>query len=210
MNKISVFIVEDHKLLRDAWREVFKTQDDILVIGEADNITQAYQEIELLKPQVVLIDINLKGESGSELIKMLKKSVPYIKLIVVSLHAEYVIVKKMFAYGINAYVTKYADSNNLFEAIRKVMLGEIYLSSDLQDLFMSRGMKNDQEIDITYKEIEIIKLICEGKSNKEMAKDLSVSLKTIEGHKTNIFKKLQIHSLAGIVKYAQEKGIYNR
>ena len=121
-NLTTIFFVEDHKILVDAWKEIFLGQPDFKILGDADNIVEAYQKIDFVKPQVVLMDINLKGESGINLIKDLKNTMPFVKIIVVSMHAEYAFVKKMFAMGINGYVTKHSDGDSIFQAIRQVII----------------------------------------------------------------------------------------
>ncbi len=207
MKIIKIYIVEDHKLLRDVWKEIFVQQPDFEVVGESDNVTHAFENLELLKPEILLLDINLKGESGLELAKKMRNTMPYIKIIVVSMHSEMAFVKKMFTLGICGYVSKDADATNVYEAIRNVSKGEIYMSDDLKKNFMSRALKENNDVDLTYKELEVISYLCKGKCNKEIALAMEISVKSVEGHKTNIYKKLQVNSPTAIMKYAQENGL---
>jgi len=204
---IKLYIVEDHKLLRDAWKFLISSRKDILIVGESDNIDQAFEEILVLLPEVILLDINLKGRSGIELIRQLKASVPYIKIIVVSMHNEYAFVKKAFAMGINGYISKNANGKNIFEAIDKVMNSQYFISDDLQKIILDRPATDELKNDLTFKEIEVIQFICKGYSNKQLAVGLNCSIKTVEGHKSKIYKKIGIRSQAEIYHFALANGL---
>lgn len=207
MKEIKIYLVEDHKLLRDVWKEIFNTQPDFDVIGESDNVAHAYINLEILKPEIVLLDINLKGESGLELAKKLRNTMPYIKIIVVSMHSEAAFVKKMFSFGICGYVSKDAAATNVYDAIRSVARGEIYMSDDLKKNFVERALKNNKDVELSFKELEVVSYLCKGQTNKEIGIAMEISTKSVEGHKTNIYKKLKVNSPTAVMRYAQENGL---
>ncbi len=204
---MKIYIVEDHRLLRETWVHFLKSKIEIEIIGDTDNIRDAYLEIEKLKPNIVLLDINLKGDSGIILIQELKNTMPFVKIIVVSMHDEYAFIKKMFSLGIQGYVSKNAEINNLFDAIDTVKEGNLYLSDDIKKTFLDYALNNQNEYILTYKETQLISFIGHGFSNKEIAEKMNISTKTVEGHKTKIYKKLNLHSTADIIKYTREKGL---
>lgn len=208
MTTTKIYIIEDHRLLRETWIQFFESKTDIEIVGDSDNIIDAYKNIEELKPHILMLDINLKGESGITLINEIKKTMPFIKIIIVSMHDEYAFVKKMFSLGIQGYVSKNAKITNLFDAINTVKSNHTYLSDDLKKIFLDYSINSQAEILLSFKETLIINYICQGLSNKQIAEKMSLSIKTIEGHKTNLYKKLNVHSTVEIVKYAREKGIF--
>lgn len=207
MTKIKLFIVEDHRLLRETWMHFLSSKSNIEIVGNADNISEAFKAIELKKPTVLMLDINLKGESGISLINDLKNTMPFIKIIVVSMHDEYAFIKKMFSLGIQGYVSKNAEINNLFEAIEYVSTGKIYMSDDIKNIFVEHGLNYKPEVDLTFKEIEIIQFLSRGYSNKSIADELNIAIKTVEGRKSKIYKKLNVHSSVEVLGYAIKNGI---
>ncbi|TAF76005.1 MAG: DNA-binding response regulator [Bacteroidetes bacterium] len=208
MISTKLYIIEDHRLLRETWIQFLESKTDLEIVGEADNITDAFKEIERLKPHILMLDINLKGESGITLIQEIKKTMPFIKIIVVSMHDEYAFVKKMFSMGVQGYVSKNAKITNLFDAINSIKSNHTYLSDDIKKTFLDYAISNKSEPVLTYKETQVISFICQGFSNKQISNKMSLSIKTIEGYKTNIYKKLNLHSTAELIKYAGQKGIF--
>ncbi|TAF76006.1 MAG: DNA-binding response regulator [Bacteroidetes bacterium] len=208
MTITKIYIIEDHRLLRETWIQFLESKTDLEIVGDSDNIIDAYKDIERLKPHILMLDINLKGESGITLIHNLKMTMPFIKIIVVSMHDEYAFVKKMFSLGIQGYVSKNAKFANLFDAINSIKDNQIYLSDDIKKTFLDYAICNKSEPVLTYKETQIISFICQGFSNKQISNKMSLSIKTIEGHKSNLYKKLNLHCTVELIKYAREKGIF--
>ncbi|TAG59846.1 MAG: DNA-binding response regulator [Cytophagales bacterium] len=202
-----IYIIEDHRLLRETWVYFFSLKPDLKIVGQSDNIEEAFEQIEILKPKIVMIDINLKGESGLVLIKKLKNTMPYVKIIVVSMHDEYAFVKKILNMGIDAYVSKNAEISNLLNAISTVCKGEIYLSDDLSKLFFENALSLHKDKVLTFNELSVIEFICNCKTTKEIAQIMNLSIKSIEGYKTKIYKKLEIRSSLELLKYAKKNGI---
>jgi len=203
---IKILLVEDHKLVRQAWRNILLTQDDIRIIGEAETGTEALAFVKVTAPDIILLDINLKGENGSTIIPVLCNILPHPRIIVVSMNAEYSFVKSMFKLGVVGYITKNASLEDMLLGIREVSEGNKYMSQDLKQLFTESAIDDVERPNITIKEIEIIRLIAKGLSNKEIAVARNISEKTVEGRKTSIYKKLQIKNNIGLLKYATDNG----
>ena len=206
---IQVFIVEDHQLISEAWKHLLKDEEDIKVIGTADNAEDAVKYTVNLRPDVVLMDINLKSGSGIEATAEICNTLPKIRIIGLSLHDDIAFVKKFLSVGAKGYLTKNTNRAELTAAIRKVMDGEIYIANELKDrYFSSLLMKNDadRKKELTLKEIEIVKLIAVGLTSKEIGDKLFISQRTVETHRHNILKKLELPNAAQLTNWAKEKG----
>ncbi|MDP2387400.1 MAG: response regulator transcription factor [Bacteroidota bacterium] len=206
---ISILLIEDHLLVREAWKDTLTKMEEFSVIGEADNITEAYDKVSTLKPDVILMDINLRGENGAELLFKICNTIPSPKIIIVSMNDEYSFIKKTFSTGAKGYVTKFSPKSDLIEAIKKVAQGETYMCSEVKKLFLQKSINPSKEdnISLSLRELDIIKLIAKGKGNKEIAIGLDLSVKTVEGHKTKIYKKLGVKSIAELITYGKNKGL---
>ena len=206
---ISILLIEDHLLVREAWKDTLTKTAEFSIIGEADNIIEAYDKVSTLKPDVILMDINLRGENGAELLFKICNTIPSPKIIVVSMNDEYSFIKKTFSTGAKGYVTKFSPKSDLIEAIKKVAQGETYMCSEVKKLFLQKSINPSKEdnISLSLRELDIIKLIAKGKGNKEIAIGLDLSVKTVEGHKTKIYKKLGVKSIAELITYGKNKGL---
>lgn len=206
---IKILLIEDHLLIREAWKDILSSVNDYVIIGESDNVKDAYDKVSQLKPDVILTDINLKGENGAELVQKICNTIPNPKIIVASMNDEYSFIKKLFSVGIKGYVTKNSPKANLIESIKKVYDGEIYMCAEVKKLFLEKSIAIDKDsnINLSLRELDIIKLITKGYSNKDIASDLDLSIKTVEGHKTKIYKKLNVKSIADLISYGKTKGL---
>ena len=206
---ISILLIEDHLLVREAWKDTLAQIEDYAIIGEAENMIEAYEKVTTLAPNVILMDINLRGENGAELLYKICNTVPNPKIIVVSMNNEYSFIKKAFSTGAKGYVTKFSPKSDLIEAIRKVAQGETYMCSEVKKLFLQKSINPSREdnLNLSLRELDIIKLIAKGMGNKEIANGLDLSVKTVEGHKTKIYKKLGVKSIAELITYGKSKGL---
>jgi two-component system invasion response regulator UvrY len=206
---IKILLIEDHLLIREVWKDTLSQIDDFEVVGETDNAKDGYEKISTLKPNIILLDINLRGENIMDLISKICNTIPNPKIIVVSMNNEYSFIKKTFSIGVKGYVTKFSPKAELIEAIKKVYLGETYLCSEVKELFLNKTINPSKEdnLNLSFRELDIIKFIAKGLSNKEISDHLNVSVKTIEGHKTKIFKKLGTRSTGELIAYAKLKGL---
>lgn len=206
---ISILLIEDHLLVREVWKDELSRIENYSIIGEAENMIEAYDKVSSLKPQVILMDINLRGENGAELLYKICNTIPNPKIIVVSMNNEYSFIKKAFSTGAKGYVTKFSPKSDLIEAIKKVAQGETYMCSEVKKLFLQKSINPSKEdnLNLSLRELDIIKLIAKGKGNKEIATGLDLSVKTVEGHKTKIYKKLGVKSIAELITYGKSKGL---
>ncbi len=205
MKKISIAIVDDHKLIREMWTKLFSERNDIEVTGESGSLDEAVEMIRIKRPDIVLLDINLPGGSGIDAVPLIRKFSPGTKIIAVSMHNKPVYAKKMMQVGAKGYVTKNSSKEEMFKAIEAVMNGEKYVCSEIKDILSGQimGAEDDQPNinGLSLREIEIIKLIKNGFSSKEIAAQLNISVRTIEVHRHNILKKLKLKNAASLINY---------
>lgn len=208
MKKINVFLADDHKILRDSLSIYLKTEKDILVLGEASNGLDAYNEILKLKPDIAILDISMAQLNGLDLSSKLKLDLPELKIIILTMHKTEQYIYKALNIGVNGYVLKDNALEDLISAIKSVYEGRMFLSQDLLEIVINgyvgeihKNTINESEI-LSLREREILQMLAEGKSNKEIADDLFLSIKTVETHRSNIMKKLGLKNIADLVLYA--------
>ncbi len=206
--KIRILIVEDHQLVAEAWRLMLQHEDDFTIVGNADNEKDAILFASNLRPDVILMDINLKDGSGMQATSEICNVLPKTKVIGLSLHDDIAFVKKILSLGAKGYLTKNANKSEVLEAIRKVHNGESYIAMEIRDKLLNSMMFEpvQKKKELTLKEIEIVKLISQGLTSKEIGEKIFLSPRTVETHRHNILKKLDIPNAAQLTKWAKEKG----
>lgn len=208
MNKnITIFLAEDHKLVRDAWKLTIEDNSSFSIIGEAETGADALEYCSKNKVDVIIMDINLKDGSSIEVIKKMIDTIPKVKIVVVSMLNIYSIIKELYKAGISSFLTKNSSKEELIEAIKKAYNNEKYYSSEIAQLLLERD--NETINTLNSREIKVIQFICDGLSNKEIGASMKMSEKTIEGYKTKIFKKLKVFNNLGIYSFAQKNGLIN-
>ncbi|WP_120495433.1 response regulator transcription factor [Kiloniella sp. EL199] len=203
---ISVLLCDDHPLVRDGLRSCLELYDNIEVIGEATTGTEALAKAEELRPDVVLMDINMPELNGLDATEMFAEKYPEIKLLILSMHNNREYISSALRYGARGYVLKDVPSQEVVAAIEAVHLGGTYFSSGVSKILMSY-QDHDVEGPLTTREQTILLLLAEGKSNKHVALELDISVRTVETHRKNIKRKLDISSTAGLTRYALENGL---
>jgi DNA-binding NarL/FixJ family response regulator len=206
-NKITIFLAEDHKLVRDAWKLTIENNSIFSIIGEAETGAEALDYCSKNKVDVIIMDINLKDGSSIDIIKTMIDTIPKAKIVVVSMLNVYSIIKDLYKAGISSFLTKNSSKEELIEAIKKANNNERYYSSEIAQLLLERD--NETINTLNSREIKVIQFICEGLSNKEIGASMKMSEKTIEGYKTKIFKKLKVFNNLGIYSFAQKNGLIN-
>ena len=208
-----ILIVDDHRILREGLRSLINGLPKMEVIGEADNGREAVQIAVEKRPDVVIMDVNMPDLNGIEATRLLLKEQPAVKVIGLSMYSDKRFVKGLLGAGASGYILKSGAFEELAKAIHTVMAGDIYLSPKVAGVVvgdyvgkMSAGEKAPQTV-LTAREREILQLLAEGKSSKEIASSLHVSEKTVHTHRKNIMEKLDIHSIAELTKYAIREGI---
>jgi len=205
-NKISVLLVDDHSLVRRGFRRMLEDEPDIAVAGEAGDGEEAIRLSEKLRPRVILMDCALPGMSGLDATRRILEKLPDTIVLMLSMHPEETLVRQALDAGARGYMLKNAIDLELGTAIRKVVAGEIVLDPQLSQ---PAGLKGERDYGLTTRELEVLQLIVDGKSNKEIAAQLKLSANTVAVHRANMMDALGIHKTAELVVYAIRNGLVN-
>jgi len=214
MSKTRIMLADDHTLFRQGIRTLIAAETDMEVVGEASNGGEAVERSTELRPDVVLMDIGMPGLSSFEATRQIRKQRPETKVLFLTMYDDEDYLVEGMEVGASGYVLKDSPANQLVAAIRDVCRGGSYLSprmlSQLVDDFRTRiksSSRMPRFATLTTREREVLKMLAEGNSVKEIACDLSLSVKTVEAHKFNLMRKLDIHNKAQLVQYAIQKKI---
>lgn len=214
MAKIRVLIADDHALVREGIAAFLRFSDEIDVVGEASDGIEAIEKAKKYKPDVVLMDIAMPKLGGLEATVELKKIFPYIKILVLTQYDDREYISRFLKAGVTGYLLKRAVGSDLISAIKAVNRGEIYLFSSIAAEVVSGYLNRFKEPSVedpydklTDREKQVLKLLAEGYTHKEIARLLNISVKTVIAHNTNINDKLNIHNRSALVKFAIQKGI---
>jgi len=205
-HKISVLLVDDHALVRRGFRRMLEDEADILVVGEASSGDDAIRLAQELKPRVIVMDCALPSMSGLDATRRILEILPRTLVLMLSMHSENTLVRQSLEAGARGYILKSALDLELVTAIRRVVQGEIVLAPQL---VFTAAEKDKRDAALTPRELEILGLIVNGKSNKEIAAQLDLSVNTVAVHRANIMDTLGIHKTAELVVYAIRNGLVN-
>jgi len=205
-NKISVLLVDDHSLVRRGFRRILEDEPDITVAGEAGDGPEAIRLARELRPKVVVMDCALPGMNGLQATREILEKLPETRVLMLSMHPEDTWVRQALEAGACGYVLKNAVDLELGTAIRRVAAGEKVLDSQLE---RPAALKGERNAGLTQRELEILQMIVDGKSNKEIAAALDLSVNTVAVHRANIMEALGIHKTAELVVYAIRNGLVN-
>ena len=212
--KQRVLIVDDHTLMRAGLRALLSQDPDIEVVGEADNGHDAIREISSLTPHLVLMDISMRGMSGIETIVDIKRRNPDTRVLVLTIHKADEYILASLRAGADGYILKDATHEELRVAIRSILNGKTYLSPDIAGRvihgYLGTGKADNVASPwdtLTHREREVLKLIAEGHPNKYISDYFCLSIKTVEKHRSNLMKKLDLHNASMLTIYAIEKGL---
>jgi DNA-binding NarL/FixJ family response regulator len=212
MDKISVLIADDHKLIRETWSYILNNDSRFEVIAECGDSEQAVEMSKQKRPQIVLMDINMMPISGFEATERIRKVSPLSKVIGVSMHSQPAYAKKMLQIGAKGYVTKNSSKEEMIKAIMEVHNGNKYVCDEIKNNISDQVLEDNSDAPnvnaLTEREIQIINLIKEGQSSKEIAGVLAISLKTVEVHRHNILKKLKLKNSASLVNFMNNSATY--
>lgn len=200
--KTQLFIVDDHSILLDGIKSILDKTDNYEVCGMATSAETALQLIPELRPNLLLTDLNLPGMSGIELIKNIKKILPNLPVLVLSLHDEAHYIKEVLQVGVQGYILKNETSRDLLLAIEFALQGRIFMSTRIHEVLSENLEKPDQGKLLTDREKEILRLLAEEHSNKEIGMLLHISERTVETHRKNIFRKAGTNNMVGLMKFA--------
>lgn len=207
-NKIKIFLADDHKMLRESLDILLSQETDIEVVGQADDGMEVEKLCIQKNPEVLLLDISMPRKSGLDVCKNLSYSFPELKIIFLTMHKNEEMLAEAFNSGAKGYVLKENAFEELITAVRKVMEGEIYVSSVLAPIMLNGFLQNEKSNkELSGREREVLKLIAEGFSNKEIADFLMISIKTVETHRANIMRKHNFKNITELVLYAARNHI---
>ncbi len=215
-DKIRVLLADDHAIVREGLRQLLNSEDDVVVVGEAEDGQGLLEESKIRNPDVILLDIAMPGISGLDVIPRIKEAVPDSRIVIFTMYNKKTYVHQALAAGALGYVLKASPSADLIKAIRAARCGEYYLSHKVGASVIETFVRSQKDPDITEgydllssREQQVFRLMVEGHATKEIADILCVSPKTVEKHRSNLMDKLDIHDLVGLVKYAIRIGIIN-
>jgi two-component system, NarL family, response regulator NreC len=215
--KHALLLAEDHKILREGLKALLSNDPEMEVVCEAEDGRMAIKQAETFQPDLVLMDLSMPKTGGLVAIREIKRSNPAIKILVLTVHDGEEYIQAALEAGADGYVLKDADRDELLGAIRHILNGKRYLSPGISAKIIEGYLSGGQKLktktawdDLTQREREILKLIAEGYQNKKIADYLCVSLKTVEKHRSNLMRKLDLHNAAGLTAYALEKGLVVR
>jgi DNA-binding NarL/FixJ family response regulator len=214
VNKIRVLLAEDHTLVRKGLRAILEGYPDIEVIGEAADGREAVTMAEALHPHVIVMDVNMPGLNGLEATDRIKRRVPDVRILILSMHANEEYVLQVLRSGASGYLLKDSATEELVAGIQAVYAGDAYLSPRISRTVIADYVRRTDSEDeraphelLTPREREILQLVAEGRTSKEISNELHLSIKTVETHRANLMDKLNIHNRAGLIRYAIRAGI---
>ncbi len=210
---ITVVIADDHMIVRDGLRSLLERQPDMEVVAEADNGRMALKLVKELSPDVVIMDIGMRELNGIDATRQIVKMSPGVKVLALSMYSDKRFIKGMFKAGASGYMLKDSAFNELTNAIRVIVKGKIYISPSVANIVTEDYLKQSPESDrstrslLTSRELEVLQLLVEGMSTKQIASSLRLSIKTIESHRSRVMKKINVNNIADLTKYAIREGI---
>ena len=218
MSKIRLLIVDDHQIVRAGLRMLFAAEADMSIVGEAGSGTEALQAVVELKPDVVIMDVAMPGMSGIEATRRIKQIAPEVAVLALTMHEDEQYFLEMLNAGAAGYIPKRAAPDDLVSAIRVVHQGNVFLHATLAKFLINEVLHHSEVVEsavkatpqvdsLTPREHEVLRLIAEGLTSREIAQQLTLSPKTVDRHRENIMAKLNLHSRVDLVKYAIERGL---
>jgi DNA-binding NarL/FixJ family response regulator len=207
MKKITIMLIDDHTLIRESWRSLLFTIENIEIVAECGDGPMAGELAKNKRPDVVLLDINMQPLDGFEVLKVIRKLSPLSKVIGLSMRSEPANVKKFFRLGAKGYVTKNSPLDELIHAIEEVNKGNTYICAEVKALMVKKTMGGDSaETDLrslSDSELKVLSLLCSGESSKDIAVKFGIAVKTVEVHRHNILKKMKIKNTIALILYVK-------
>jgi two-component system response regulator NreC len=205
----TVLLADDHVIVRRGFRMILADQKDMQVVGEADNGREAVEQAELLRPDVCVMDVTMPELNGIEATRRLLKVSPKTRVLALSMHKDAVYVREILRAGAKGYLLKDCDQGDFLKAVRVVALGKGYLSPEISGAVLEDYRKHvTNPIDLlSSREREVLQMIAESKTNKEIAAALNLSVYTVEAHRSRVMEKLNLHSIGELVRFALRNGL---
>lgn len=207
---IRILIADDHVLLRAGLRVLLNTAPDLEVVGEASDGAAALHLAGELQPDVILMDVNMPGVSGIEATKQLNQAYSDIRILILTIHEDSCLLEEVIRIGASGYILKRALESELVDAIKAVARGDMYVHPAMTRALLTQQTspeKPDPVAALTPRELEVLRLIATGHTNREIAKLLAISVRTVESHRANLMDKLDLRNRAGLVRYAAKNNL---
>ncbi len=210
---VSILLADDHTILRQGLRALLSAEPDFNIVGEASDGLEAIKLAERLKPDVLVLDLMMPGLNGLEVTRQIRQRFPKTRVVILSMHAKEAYVLEALKNGANAYVLKDSQAMELVRAVREVITGRRYLSPPLSEraieAYVQKTQTNNLDVydTLTGREREVLQLAAEGNSNAEIGAKLSISPRTVEIHRANMMRKLNLHSQTDLIRFALQRGI---
>jgi DNA-binding NarL/FixJ family response regulator len=209
MKRIRILLADDHGVVRQGFKMILDAQADMEIVGEAANGREAVELAERLKPDIVVMDVAMPELNGIEATRRLAESAPHVRVLALSMHKDSVYVRETLRAGARGYLLKDSGANDLVAAVRAVASGEGYLSPAVSNAVLDdyrRHVTNAMDL-LTSREREVLQMLAEGKTNKEIAAALNLSVYTVDAHRGHIMEKLNLHSINELVRFAVRNGM---
>ena len=209
MKRIRILLADDHAVVRQGFKMILSAQTDMEIVGEAGNGREAVEQAEQLRPDIVVMDVAMPELNGIEATRRLAASVPHTRVVALSMHKDSVYVREILRAGARGYLLKDSGASDLVSAIRAVAGGESYLSPAVSNAVLDdyrRHVTNPIDL-LTSREREVLQMLAEGKTNKEIAVVLNLSVYTVDAHRGRIMEKLNVHSINELVRFAVRNGL---
>jgi len=216
MSKIKLLLADDHAVVRSGLRMLLEAQPDMEIIGEAENGRETVEKVRTLQPDVVLMDIEMPGMNGIEATRQIKENMPETAVLALTMYEDDQYFFEMLKAGAAGYIPKRAAPDALVNAIHTVQRGEVFLYPSMAAYLVEDYLQRDgapeedddmDQADLTTREKEVLVLIAQGLTNAEISEKLTISVKTVDRHRENMMRKLNIHNRIDLVKYALKKGL---
>ncbi|MFL6351823.1 MAG: response regulator [Bryobacteraceae bacterium] len=207
--KIRILLADDHRMVRQGFKLILQSQEDMEVVGETGNGREAVELASSLRPDVVVMDVSMPELNGIEATRRIRNTTPLVRVLALSVHRDGVYVREIVRAGAEGYLLKESADTQLLEAVRAVADGNSYVSSEVAGALLKDYRKHaTNPLDIlSSREREVLQLIAEGKTNKDIATALNLSIYTVDGHRTRIMEKLSLHSVGELVRVAVRNGL---
>lgn len=212
MPKTRVLLVDDHAILRDGVKALLSYYDDVQVVGQAQDGAESIRRVEELRPDIVLMDIAMPGMNGLEATRLIRTQYPETRVLILTQHEDPEYVLPLLEAGASGFVSKRALGDDLIHALRVVARGDTFLYPTAATMVVEEIRRRKEEKDLspeplTTRELEILRYIVAGQTNAQIANELSISFSTVKWHRSNLMSKLNVHSIADLIRYAMEHDI---
>ncbi|HRG25548.1 MAG TPA: response regulator transcription factor [Chitinophagaceae bacterium] len=213
MKRIKVYLVDDHRMMLDMWNSLLSIDNRFSVVGISTDGRLALEEIKVKLPNVVLMDISMPGISGIDLTRTIKEKFPLTQVLAVSMHTNVLTIKQILSAGASGYMSKTSSFDEMVQAILAVYEGKHYIAEDIKNLIAEQmlGENGDSQVNrinsLTKRELEIVSMIRDGLSSHDIALKLFISQRTVEVHRYNIFKKLNVSNVVSMMKVLNQEAV---